>query len=101
MSLKAYVSQKTLTEIGASIDGENKRTNSGIQAFTVADANLGGMQVQHVDFIAELDAIAAANPGNVFWQQQKAQKDLLVAEFLALKTYTDNLKTAVGGVSKP
>lgn len=101
MALKAYQSELTLREIGGAIDSESKRTDGALRAINDADANLGGMPARYTQFSADLDAIAAANPSDAFWQQQKAQKDLLAAEFVILKNYTADLKTAADGVAKP
>ena len=60
-----------------------------------AQADLLAMQSAYSTIISDLNAAAAANPGDAAWQAAKAEKDQMVADFQALKTEIDALVTAI------
>lgn len=49
--------------------------------------------------LADIDAAAAAAPGNAAMQNIKAEKDLLVAEFATKRSKAVALETAVAGIT--
>lgn len=101
MALKAYEAEKAMAEIAEVIMQNEERMAQALRAIATAKTGLDSMTTTYGPFISSLDAVAAANPGHVVWEQLKAQKDLFVAEFGELKTYATVLNTAASEVAKP
>ena len=99
--MKAYEAANTMAEIAEVITQNEKRMIQAVQAITVAKASMDNIAATYGPFIAELNATAIANPGNVTWEELKTRKDLYVMEFSILKAYATDLETAATGVAKP
>lgn len=84
-----------LTEIVERTNANRKRLEQARQLIATADTDLGAMPAAYTGIVNDLDAAATANPGNAGWTTMKAEKDLIVADFQALKTAAAALKTAV------
>lgn len=86
-----------LTEIAQRSDANRKRLDQAKATISAADADLGAMPTAYGTIVTDINAAAAAAPGDAALQALKAEKDKLVADFQALKTEAAALKTAVGG----
>lgn len=84
-----------LDEIAERTTQSMKRRDQAKAMLTTAQSDLVAMQSAYTTIISELNAAAAANPGDAAWQGAKAEKDQMVADFQALKTEIDALVTAV------
>ncbi len=60
------------------------------QLQTLASENSG--------FVSQLDIDAAGNTGDAAWEAAKAEKDLIVAEFIIEKARADTIVTALTGL---
>lgn len=58
-------------------------------------ADLTQMGTDYGTFVTDVDAALAASPNDVALQNAKAEKDRLVAEFLALQTVATNATNAI------
>ena len=90
-----------MAEIAERTTRHAKQLALHVQGITVELAGLNNMAATYGPFIAELNATAIANPGNVTWEELKTRKDLYVMEFSILKAYATDLETAATGVAKP
>jgi F0F1-type ATP synthase membrane subunit b/b' len=88
-----------LDEIAARIQQNRQRLQQAQALSAAAEADLAGMGPQYGTIVADIDAAAAAGPGNAALQSLKAEKDMLVAEFNTLKTGATGMKNATAGVS--
>lgn len=61
---------------------------------------LAAMPTTYGTTVAAIDAGVVANPENAAWLNLKAEKDLVVANFMAVKAEADALKTAVDAVAQ-
>ena len=94
-----YAQAKTaLDEIAGRIHQNQARLDSAEGQIATAEAELAGMSAQYAQVVADLDAMAAADPGNTALQVAKQEKDLLVAEFNALKAVATDMKDALAAV---
>lgn len=87
----------TLDDIAQRVNAARKRAEGAYAAYTVAQAELAGLQGAYATFIADLDAAAAGTA----WPQavaQKAEKDQMITDFQALKTNIDATIVAIDGV---
>ena len=95
-----YATMKAaLDEIAQRINENQGRLDGARQQVATAEAQLAGMPAQYAPIVADLDAAAAAAPSNTAIQVAKQEKDLLVAEFQALKTKAIAIKAAIDGVA--
>ena len=93
-----YATMKAaLDEIAGRINENQGRLDSARQQVATAEAQLAGMPAQYATIVADLDAAAAAAPNrnNAALQADAAAKNLLVAEFQALKTRATAIKAAI------
>lgn len=65
-----------------------------------AQTVLSGMPTTYGATVAAIDSGASANPSNAAWTNLKAEKDLVVANFQAILTEANALKTAIDGVNQ-
>jgi len=94
-----YAQTKTaLDEIAGRIHQNQARLDSARQQIATAEAELAGMSTQYAQLVADLEAMATANPGNTAIQVAKQEKDLLVTEFNALKAVATAMKDALAAV---
>jgi hypothetical protein len=84
----------TLDEIAVKSESNRKRLVDARAAVASVEAALQTMQNQYSAFIAEVEADALANPADPAWQAAKAEKDRLVADFLAVQTKAQAIITA-------
>lgn len=87
-----------LDEISLEIRNARTLLNQARANPTNVKTALDGLATQYAALIADIDAAAAAAPGNTALQVLKAEKDLLVAEFTAKRAEAVALETAVAGV---
>ena len=90
-----------MAEIAERTTRHAKQLAFHIQGIATEKAGLDSMPATYGPFMAELNATAIANPGNVTWDELKTRKDLYVMEFSILKAYATDLETAATGVAKP
>lgn len=60
--------------------------------------NYATLQSNYSGFGAELDSDAAANPGDANWQNAKAEKDKILAEFISNKNNAIAIRDAIAAV---
>lgn len=56
---------------------------------------LNDLETNYTTFVAEVDTTATANSGDPLWQNIKAEKDKIVADFIAVRTTANNMLTAL------
>lgn len=94
-----YATQKTaLTEIAGRIVQNRQRLARCQQEAVTAESDLGAMVTVYGSIVADIDADLAASPGDTALQVLKADKDKLVAEFVALAEDATTMKNATAGV---
>lgn len=96
MAVTFTQAKATLDEIADRSENNRKRLAQARALIATALSDLVTMPTAFGDFIAELDAAAATNPDNEAWQLIKAEKDLMVADFLVLRSEAQSLNAAVG-----
>jgi hypothetical protein len=84
----------TLDEIAVKSETQRKSLVNARSAVASVEAALQTMQNQYSAFIAEVEADALANPADPAWQAAKAEKDRLVADFLAVQAKAQAIITA-------
>jgi hypothetical protein len=90
--------EAAITEVVARINNNRTRLETAKANIGVAETDLASMPAQYGTIFADLDAAAAASPGNAALASTKARKDLLVAEFVALNARATALAGAVQGL---
>lgn len=85
----------TLDEIASLSEGYRKKLEQAKAAINSASVGLNGMGSAYSAFIAQLDIDAATNSTDAAWIAAKAEKDQMVADFLALKATAAALLVAV------
>ena len=95
----------TYAEVKETLDGVATRIRRNISNLDSARSfvdnavnDLTAMGSAYAEIVTEIDAQAAANPNSEAWQLALSEKDILVAEFQALKTTAQNLKDAMESV---
>lgn len=88
----------TLDEIASRSESNRKRLEQARALIVAAESDLNAMATAYGAFVTDLDAAAAANPSDAAWQAAKAEKDLMVADFNAIRSRATSLKTAYDGV---
>ena len=86
-----------LDEIRQRIGQNQSRLTQAETIVTQAEGDLEALVTQYATIIADIDAKAIADPDNAAWQHAKAEKDLLAAEFVALKATATAKKNALAG----
>jgi len=87
-----------LDEIATRIRQNDQRLTQAAAYIQQAETDLAAMSAQYGTLVGDIDTAATANSGNAAYLATKAEKDLLVTEFTALKSRATALKTAVNGV---
>ena len=87
-----------LDEISSRIQHNRDVVNMVMTNISGVVIDLTSMTADYAAVVTEIDTQAAANPSSDAWQLALSEKELLVAEFLALKTHAQNLKTAMESV---
>jgi len=94
--MATYTATKAaLDEIAERTVRNTQRVDQAKALLTQVQTDLSTMVTAYTTIIDELEAEVAAAPGDVAWETAKAEKDKLVADFLALQTEVDSLVTAV------
>lgn len=88
----------TLDEIAARTTANIKRDQQARLQLVTAQADLAAMVTAYSGFSTQLDADAAANPTDPAWQNAKAEKDQMLADFQVEKTRVDALIVAYDSV---
>lgn len=94
MALTFTQAKATLDDVSVRIETARKRMESARAAYGVAQNELGSIPSAYATFITDLEAAAAADT----WPQadvQKAEKDQMVADYQALKSYVDGVIAAI------
>ena len=87
-----------LDEVAERIRANAKRLARARGDIEAAEADLAAIPAQYADVLADLDAAAQANPADAAYQTAKAERDLLTAEFNALKSNATAMKDALDAV---
>ena len=74
-----------LANVASDIDSQRQRFEAAKQAIVGCNNVLGNMGTTYAETITAVNDGATANPGDAAWTTAKAEKDLLVADFQALK----------------
>ena len=85
----------TLDEIASRSETNRKRLDQAKALIAQANSDLGAMATTYSAFVSDLNAAATANSEDLAWVAAKAEKDLMVADFQALKTTAAALLAAV------
>jgi t-SNARE complex subunit (syntaxin) len=94
--MATFTEAKTaLDEIAERSTRNKQRVDQAKALLSQVQTDLSTMATAYTAIIADIDAAAVANPTNAAWETAKAEKDQLVADFLALQTEVDALVTAV------
>lgn len=88
----------TLDAISIRSEANRNRLEQARALLIKAESDLADMAAAYGAFVTDLDAAAAANPGDAAWQAAKAEKDLMVSDFNALKSRAIALRAAYDGV---
>lgn len=88
-----------LDEIASRIRANSKRLTDARNQIVTAEADLTAMATAYMAIVTDMNTDAAANPSNTAYTTMKAEKDIMVTEFNALKTRATALKTAFDGVA--
>lgn len=98
MALTYTQAKATLDEIAVRSEAARKRLSRARDLIAEAEADLAKMATDYSGFVTELNAAATANPNDEAWKSAKAEKDLMVVDFQALRTRATSLKNAYDGV---
>ena len=88
-----------LDEIAGETSKNQKLTASSRVRLVTAQTNLASMPGKYGSIISDIDQAAIDNPNDDAYQLAKSEKDKLVVDFQALKSYVDNLIAAFDSVS--
>lgn len=89
----------SLDEIAANITDARNKLNQCKSLATLTVNQLGGLATTYSGIVADIDAALVAEPDNAAVMVLKAEKDKLVAEFVALQTAASSMQTAVNAVT--
>lgn len=94
--MSTYTQTKAvLDEIAERSEANRKRKLQAVSLLQQAQADLNAMGEYYSSFATQLATDAQNNPSDPAWQAAKAEIDLMVIDFVALKTEVDALVTAV------
>lgn len=97
-----FAQQKAaLDDISQVITQRRKVLENLLSEATQSESALTNLATDYSSIVSDIDTNANDNPSNDAYQNQKAEKDLLVSEFQALKTTATALKNAIDGVLNP
>ena len=95
----------TFSQMKFDLDEIAKKTTRGrtiIQnarkALVSANSELSAIQADYSGLIADIDQAVLDNPADSVLEMVKGEKDKLVVDFIALKSYCNDLITAFDGV---
>lgn len=98
MALTYTQAKAKLDEIATRSETNRLRLARARELLSEAEIDLASMSSTYTTFVGELEAAVAANPTDNAWQGAGAEKDQMVADFLALRTRAVNLIAAVDAV---
>lgn len=87
-----------LGEVAIIINKHRKGAASLDGTLATAEAELNGLPNTYAEWIAEINAQAAANPDDAAWEGMKAELALFTAEFQDLKAAIAAMRAALAGV---
>ena len=88
-----------LNEISERITRDRKRLVQCEASAIAAETDLTSMGTEYSGIVGDINQFLTNNPNDEAAKTLKAEKDLLVTEFQALKTAATSMKTAIQGVS--
>ena len=88
-----------LDEIAARISRNRARLTQAVSSTVSAETDLTQMATDYSTVVSDINTFLTNNSNDEAAKTLKAEKDLLVSEFQALKTASTNMKAAVQGVS--
>lgn len=97
MALTYTTTKSTLDEIADKIAEAQRRLDRAREQLAQAEASLSAMSTTYGAFVTELDA-EALTQNDALWNQAKAEKDAMVADFNALQTRAADLLAAYDAV---
>jgi len=89
-----------LDEIAAKNERNRTIIESSRSSLGVAQTNLSKMLTDYSQLVADINQTAIDNPTDDAYRLAKSEKDKLVADFQALKTYVDSLIVAYDAVNE-
>lgn len=98
MATTFTVAKRTLDLIAAKVETADNRLKQARDLIAQAESELSALQTTYSTVISDINAAATANPDDPAWQAAKAEKDLMVTDFQALKAKATNLKNAYDSV---
>lgn len=87
-----------LGDAAQDVDRERRRLETARKNLQTAVDTLTALPGQFAGLASDIDTGAAANPTNQEWQRLKDRKDLVAADFVALRTLAELLLAAYDGV---
>lgn len=84
-----------LDDISTVITQRRKSIANLLNEATQSESALTALQADYIGIIADINANLTANPSDPAYVNQKAEKDLLVSEFMSLKTKATSVKNAI------
>lgn len=97
MALDYTTAKSTLNEIATRYSRAAARLEKARTELSLAETELNDMQADYSSFATELDT-KASTEGTAIWIDAKAEKDVMVSDFQALKTRATDLITAYDSV---
>ena len=95
-----FSSAKTaLDEIAARIQANRNRLSVAQATASVADSDLAAMATAYGTIVTDINTLLTDAPADAAIITLKAEKDLLVTEFQALKTTAASMKSAVDAIT--
>lgn len=91
--------ERALDQIITDATSSHTDVTRGIETITNAHSKLAAMATAWQDAVALIDTEAANNPGDPQWQELKARKDKIVADFLVMRDRARNVRDAANAAS--
>lgn len=98
MALNYTTSKRNLDYIAARVVTADDYLKQARDLIAKAETEMTNLQTTYGGFVTELDSVATSNPSDPAWQAAKAEKDLMVSDFNALKARAISLKNAFDAV---
>lgn len=97
MAITYTEAKSTLDAIAIEITSAQRRLERAREQLASAESELTAMSTKYATFVADLNAEALAQ-NNALWDQAKAEKDAMVADFNALEARATALLAAYDAV---
>lgn len=88
-----------LTEALNQLEGARSRAALAKTQITTANTAIGGLGAIYSPMAADINAAATAAPGDPAWQDLKAEKDRIVADFTAIKATVQSMVDALNSIT--